>query len=159
MRFLRDKTKGGIYHEFLFLTVSSFGIFFGAKYLVQGAVDLASILKVPESFIAVTLISLGTSLPELSVSIVSARKGLGNIILGNIIGSCIANIGLVIGLSALIAPIPISMLELVSIIPFMLLMTVLCIIFIRSGWIIRMFEAVSFIVLYLGFIVWLVLQV
>jgi len=159
VRLFRDKTKEGIYREFLILIIGSLGIFLGARYLVQGAVDLASILRVPESFIAITLIALGTSLPELSVSIVSARKGLGNMILGNIIGSCVANIGLIMGLSALIMPIPISLIELASIIPFMLLMTVLCVVFIRSGWIIRMFEAFSFVILYLGFIVWLVLQV
>jgi len=119
----------------------------------------ASILGVPNSFVAITVIALGTSLPELSVAIISARKGLGNMILGNIIGSNIANIGLIVGVSALIAPIPISILELATIIPFMLLMTVLCIMFIRSGWIIRMFEAFSFIILYLGFIIWIILRV
>lgn len=157
-RFFGGKVEGKIRKEIILIAVSSVGIFIGAKYLVQGAVDMASHLGVPDSFIAITLIALGTSLPELSVSIISARKGLGNMILGNIIGSNIANIGLIIGVSALIAPIPISILELTAIIPFMLLMTILCVIFIRSGWIIRMFEAFSFIILYLGFIIWLILR-
>ena len=159
VRFFRNKLEFGIHHELILIAVSCVGIFLGAKYMVDGAVNMASILGVPNSFIAITLIALGTSLPELSVAVISARKGLGNMILGSIIGSNIANIGLVIGVSALIAPIPISILELAAILPFMLLMTVLCIVFIRSGWIIRMFEAFSFVILYLGFIVWIVLRV
>ena len=159
VRFISDRIGEGIQKELSLIIVSCVGIFLGAKYMVDGAVNTASILGVPNSFVAITLIALGTSLPELSVAIISARKGLGNMILGNIIGSNIANIGLIVGVSALIAPIPISILELATIIPFMLLMTVLCIMFIRSGWIIRMFEAFSFVILYLGFIVWIVLRV
>ncbi len=157
--FLRMRSGGGIHKEIILIAVSSVGIFLGAKYLVQSAVDMASLLGVPNSFIAITVIALGTSLPELSVALISARKELGNMILGNIIGSNIANIGLILGVSAIISPIPVSVFELTTTIPFMLLMTVLCVIFIRSGWIIRMFEAFGFIILYLGFIIWLVFRV
>jgi K+-dependent Na+/Ca+ exchanger-like protein len=153
------KLKVGILHEFIIVCLSIFAIFVGAKFLIESAIDLALLLSIPTSIVALLLISIGTSLPELAVGITSARKGFGNMILGNIIGSNIANIGLVLGLSAFLAPIPISSFTLNYIITFMLLITILCVIFIRSEWIIRMFEGLIFILLYFGFIIWTLFEV
>ncbi len=81
------------------------GIAVFSKLLVETSVELASALGVSESVIALSLVSLGTSLPELSVSLAAARKGEGDMLVGNIIGSNISNILLVTGLAAVIAPI------------------------------------------------------
>ena len=79
-------------------------VVFGAQWLVTGSTDLAKRLKVPNIFIGFTVVAFGTSLPELSVILFAATKGEVDLALGNIIGSNITNIGLVIGISALIAP-------------------------------------------------------
>ena len=76
----------------------------GGDLLVRGAVALARRLRVPSVFVAVTVVALGTSLPELMVSIQAAVAGYPNLILGNVVGSNIANVLLVGGLAAAVYP-------------------------------------------------------
>lgn len=83
-------------------------LLFGADFFVRGAVAIASRLKVPTLIIGLTIVALGTSLPELLVSIKAAINGNVGISLGNVLGSNIANILLVLGLSALIYPIAVK---------------------------------------------------
>ena len=77
---------------------------FGGKLTVDGAVTIASLLNVSESLIGLTVVAIGTSLPELITSIVAARKGSADLAIGNVIGSNIFNIFWILGLSALIKP-------------------------------------------------------
>lgn len=88
-----------------FLLMGLVGIAVGAEFLVRGAKVSASILGVPEAVIALSVIALGTSLPELSTSVIAGRKGHSEIVLGNIIGSNVFNILMIIGLTALAKPI------------------------------------------------------
>ncbi|MBL8998062.1 MAG: calcium/sodium antiporter [Gemmatimonadetes bacterium] len=76
----------------------------GADVLVRGAVTLARAARVPVAVIGLTVVSMGTSLPELTVTIAAALRGSDDIGLGNVVGSNIFNIGVVLGLSALIQP-------------------------------------------------------
>lgn len=76
----------------------------GADVLVRGAVTLARAARVPVAVIGLTVVSMGTSLPELTVTLSAALRGADDIGLGNVIGSNIFNIGAVLGLSALIRP-------------------------------------------------------
>lgn len=76
----------------------------GADRLVRGAVTLATAAKVSAAVIGLTIVSMGTSLPELTVSIAASLRGAADLSLGNVIGSNIFNIGAVLGLSALILP-------------------------------------------------------
>ena len=98
------------------VTVSSFKIivwfliggvalFFGSHFLVTGAVDLATIMGISERVIAVTMIAVGTSIPELAASVIAALKKEKAISLGNLIGSNIFNIASVLGITAIIQPI------------------------------------------------------
>tara|TARA_B110000285_G_scaffold215717_1_gene262342 strand:+ start:3904 stop:4854 length:951 start_codon:yes stop_codon:yes gene_type:complete len=98
------------------VTVSSFKIivwfliggvalFFGSKLLVTGAVELATIMGISERVIAVTMIAVGTSIPELAASVIAALKKEKAISLGNLIGSNIFNIASVLGITAIIQPI------------------------------------------------------
>ncbi|MCX8007184.1 MAG: calcium/sodium antiporter [Coriobacteriia bacterium] len=80
----------------------------GADWLVWGAQRIASDLGVPEAAIAVTLVAVGTSLPEIATSIVAAVRGHGDVAVGNAIGSNVFNIFGVLGLTAAIAPVPVS---------------------------------------------------
>lgn len=79
----------------------------GAVYLVDGSADFARFLKINPIIIGLVIVGFGTSMPELIVSLVSAVTGNNDLLLGNIIGSNIANIGLILGLSALIYPLAI----------------------------------------------------
>jgi len=76
----------------------------GADVLVRGAVTLARAARVPVAVIGLTVVAMGTSLPELTVSLSAALRGADDIGLGNVIGSNIFNIGVVLGVSALIRP-------------------------------------------------------
>ena len=80
-------------------------LFFGGDFLVRGAVSLAKTLNISPLIIAVTVVAFGTSLPEMIVSLDAALEGAPAIAIGNVIGSNIANILLVLGLPAIIAPI------------------------------------------------------
>ncbi|PIR89639.1 MAG: sodium:proton exchanger [Candidatus Harrisonbacteria bacterium CG10_big_fil_rev_8_21_14_0_10_40_38] len=84
------------------------GLIIGGKWIVDGAVTIARAFAVSESLIALTIIAIGTSLPELATSAVAAYKKKSNIAVGNIVGSNIFNIFFVLGISAVIRPIPFS---------------------------------------------------
>lgn len=77
----------------------------GADFLVEGASGIAKKFHIPEIIIGLTIVSIGTSMPELFVSITSAFNGYGDIAIGNVIGSNISNLLLILGLSAAISPI------------------------------------------------------
>lgn len=91
-----------------FLLGGGLAVWLGAEGMVKGAVKLAAYLGVPSLIIGLTVIALGTSAPELVVSIFAAARGHTQIALGNVIGSNIINIGLVLGISAFISPIQVS---------------------------------------------------
>ena len=79
-------------------------LYLGAEWFVGGASALALALRVPQLLIGLTVVAYGTSAPELVVGIQAARTGHGAVALGNVVGSNIANIGLILGVSALIKP-------------------------------------------------------
>ena len=83
-------------------------IIWGADVAVDAATEIALIIGLSERFIGLTIVALGTSLPELVTSVTAARKGSADIAIGNIVGSNIFNILFVVGLSALIIPVPFS---------------------------------------------------
>ncbi|MBO5643890.1 MAG: calcium/sodium antiporter [Lentisphaeria bacterium] len=80
-------------------------LIFGAKYFVSGAVCAARLLSIPEAVIALTIVAIGTSLPELAASLIATKRGETDIAVGNIIGSNIWNILCIMGVSPLIRPI------------------------------------------------------
>lgn len=100
--------EGQWWKIFLFLFLGGMALWQGSELLVQGAVDIAAKLGIPESIIAVSMVAIGTSVPELAASIIAALKKEKAISLGNLIGSNIFNIGSVLGITALIQPIQIE---------------------------------------------------
>lgn len=80
------------------------GLVFGGRFFVNSATEIAKALGVSDKFIAITIMAAGTSMPELATCIVAALKGRGQLALGNILGSNISNILLILGLSSLITP-------------------------------------------------------
>ncbi len=85
-----------------FLILGSIGLYFGSEWLIDGAKNLAKRLKISDLVIGLTIVSIGTSFPELVIGLISAWEGYNDFILGNVLGSNIANIGLALGLPALL---------------------------------------------------------
>ena len=80
----------------------------GADWFVEGSASIAKRLGIPQLIIGLTIVAMGTSLPELVTSIVAARKGQNDIAMGNVIGSNLFNIFLILGVSSVITPIPVQ---------------------------------------------------
>lgn len=93
---------------FAWLALGAVALYFGSLWLVNGAKELATSIGVSDAVIAVTVIAIGTSVPELAASVIAAAKQEKAISLGNLIGSNIFNIGSVLGLTAIIKEIPIT---------------------------------------------------
>jgi len=92
----------------LWLFIGATALYFGSEWLVKGATEIALILDVSEAVIGVTMIAIGTSVPELAASVIAAVKKEKAISLGNLIGSNIFNIGSVLGVTSIIKTIPVT---------------------------------------------------
>lgn len=108
-----------IHPNFIFLA-GLIIIILGAELLLRGASRLATILGVPPIVIGLTIVSVGTSAPELAVGITAVREGRGILALGNIAGTNIFNIMFILGLSAVIRPLPIRLLSIRLDVPVMI---------------------------------------
>ncbi len=97
----------------------------GADWFVEGASKLAEKFGIPQIVIGLTIVAMGTSLPEAAVSIASAAKGSADIAIGNVLGSNILNVLLILGITALICEIPVKAQTVRYEIPFVIAMTVL----------------------------------
>lgn len=98
----------------LYVVLGIAALVFGGNLFVDNAVKIAHSAGLSEKFIAVTILACGTSLPELATSVVAAAKGRGQMALGNVLGSNVANILLVLGGSSLISPLNLSNVNLVD---------------------------------------------
>jgi cation:H+ antiporter len=103
-----DSSSLSVGSTLLFLFIGALGLYFGSEFLIEGSVNLASAYGVSERVIGITVISVGTSIPELAASIIAAIKKERAISLGNLIGSNIFNILAVLGVTSMITPIRVS---------------------------------------------------
>ena len=92
----------------LFLGLGLAGLIVGSNFFVEGASAVAASLGVSQAVIGLTIVAIGTSLPELATSVVAARKGNSGIAIGNVIGSNVFNILFILGLTGLISPMQIA---------------------------------------------------
>jgi len=90
------------------VVLGSGSLFLGARFLVDGASALAAIAGIPDRIIGLTVVAVGTSLPELAASLVAARRKQADVAVANIIGSNIFNLLAIFGVTALVRPIPVS---------------------------------------------------
>ncbi len=127
-------------------------IYFGASFLVDNGIIIASMLKIPQMIISLTAIALGTSLPELVTSVSALFKGHRNLSLGNILGANILNISMVLGISSVVTPLKINAMTLHLHIPFALLMMLTLIIPTIFSWRIRRGHAFVLLALYCFYI-------
>ncbi|WP_421897336.1 calcium/sodium antiporter [Marinoscillum sp.] len=89
-----------------YIVIGSLALFLGGKWVVDGAFEIALFFGLSETFIGLTVVAVGTSLPELVTSAVAARKGQSDMAVGNVVGSNIFNILWILGLSSVIRPLP-----------------------------------------------------
>ncbi|MCF8142361.1 MAG: calcium/sodium antiporter [Deltaproteobacteria bacterium] len=140
-----------MFQSFLFLSGGIFGLYLGAEGLVRGSVALALQLGLSRLVIGLTVVAFGTSTPELVVSVKAALDGLYGISLGNVAGSNICNIALILGISAVIQPLRIDAQVVRLQIPIMILISILLTVLLLDGRIGR-FEGAC---LFLGILVYM----
>ncbi len=126
-------------------------IIVGSKLVVDSATDLSQILGVGQSFIGLTIVALGTSLPEMATSIVAAFKKEADIAVGNMVGSNIFNVFFVLGVTAIISPISFDT-ALAQEIVLMMFVFVLFFIFALNGNRINRYEGASLLAMYIFFL-------
>lgn len=95
-----------VWKSILYIISGLAGLTFGGRWIVNGAVEVATSLGMSESVIGLTIVAIGTSLPELATSVVAAKRGNADIAIGNVVGSNIFNVFWILGASATIAPLP-----------------------------------------------------
>jgi cation:H+ antiporter len=88
------------------LTIGFFGLLFGGRWIVDSVVILGDYLAIPRAIMGLTVVAVGTSLPELATSVMAARRGDVEIAVGNVVGSNIFNVFFILGVSAVIRPLP-----------------------------------------------------
>lgn len=134
-------------------------LYLGAEWLVEGSVALARMWGISELVIGLTIVSAGTSMPEVATSVMAAIRGERDIAVGNVIGSNIFNILFVLGLSGLVAPrgVPVSGQALAADIPIMIAVAFACFPIFFRGFIGR-WEGVVFLAYYVAYVVYLILH-
>ena len=129
----------------LFIVIGIVLVLWGADRLTDGAVAVAEKMKMPQIVIGLTIVAMGTSMPEFYVSLISALKGTSDLAVGNIVGSNIFNTLLIVGVSALVAPMSIMKTTVRKDIPFALVASALLLIMCLDGDISRIDAAILFV--------------
>jgi len=130
----------------------------GARLLVDGAISVAEFAGISETVIGLTVVAIGRSMPELVTAVIAVRKGQGDVAIGNVIGSNLFNVMGIVGVTALIHPVTVPV-EIATFDIWVLLgASVLLIGFARTGWTISRLEGGAFLVAYLGYFGFLLMQ-
>ncbi len=127
----------------------------GARLLVDGAVRLAEAAGISETVVGLTVVAVGTSLPELVTSVTAALRRQSDVALGNVVGSNIYNILGILGVTALVTPIPVPPAIAAVDIWVMLAATLLAIVFLLTGWRLNRVEGGVLLAGYAGYTAWL----
>ncbi len=128
------------------------GVVFGADLLVDGGVEMAKTFGIADEVIGLTVLAIGTSLPELAASVVAAMRGHTDVALGNVVGSNLFNILAVVGAVALVMPLEVPQQLLDFDLWLMLGVTVLMLPYLIGGWRLGRSVAVSFLVGYAAYV-------
>ena len=150
--------------DYLLLVVGLGVLLLAANYLVDSSVAIAQSAKISNFIIGLTIVGIGTSAPELFVSISSALSNSGDIAMGNVIGSNIANIFLILGVTAAICPFPIERLQRYRDIPFLIVATILVMllandaIFPGNKNMLSTIDGILLLVIFVGYMCWVIVQ-
>jgi cation:H+ antiporter len=133
------------------------GLVFGGKWIVDGAIKIAEGFNVSQSLIGLTVVAIGTSLPELATSAVAAYKKQSDIAIGNVVGSNIFNIFWILGFSSVINPLPFSKDSAIDVIMTIVASLILFIImFIGKKHTVERWQGVIMILIYIGYVAYLI---
>jgi len=142
--------------DLLKFSIGAIGVVTSAKYgIIPSGLNIAHFLKVPEVVIGLSMVSVGTSLPELFTALVAASKKMGDIAAGTVIGSNIVNILWVLGTSSLINPLAVDNQTLLVTMPVMLALTIIMLIFAKSGFRLVRREGAILFLIYVAYLVYL----
>jgi len=143
----------------VFIVLGLAGLVFGGQAFVDHTVSIAEKFHVSEAFISITLMAVGTSLPELATCIVAAMKGQNQLALGNVIGSNIFNISLILGSSAVISPFEIQTISTVDMVVVIVAVVLLWLAaFTFKKRMLDRVEGAIFLLCYIGYIVYLTMN-
>ncbi len=126
----------------------------GADIFVDGAVDIARRFKIPEMVIGLTIVAMGTSAPEAAVSIAAALKGSADITIGNVLGSNILNILIILGVTSLVAVLPVEKSTVFIDMPFVIITSVILLLTANGGTVVW-WEGAIFLLLLAGYMFYL----
>jgi len=142
----------------LFIIFGLSGLILGGKWIVDGAIKIAELFGVSQSLIGLTVVAVGTSLPELATSAIAAYKKQTDIAIGNVVGSNIFNIFWILGFSSLIRPLPFSVNSDLDIFMTILANVILfSVMFIGKKQTIQRWQGGVMVLIYIGYVVFLVL--
>lgn len=141
----------------LFVIGGAVAIIFGGDFVVDSAAEIARAFNMSELLVGLTIIAVGTSLPELVTSMVAAKKGEVDIAVGNAVGSCIFNIVLILGLSGMISPIGIQQLAYIDLI-IMTVAIVLTFVFSFKSKKINRWQGLILVAIYIGYLTYIILR-
>jgi cation:H+ antiporter len=133
------------------------GIILGGDMVVDSASNIAKMLGMSENLIGLTIVAIGTSLPEFVTSIIAVLKGENEIAIGNVIGSNIFNILLILGVSSVISPIVVSFISVIDVV-FMISITILLYVFVVKNKVLNRCQGITFIFLYIGYIFYTIIR-
>lgn len=153
-----EQPSGRLITHILGITLGLILIIFGSQWLINSAVALAKAWGVSEAFIGLTIVAVGTSLPEIATTVMACLKGERDLAVGNVIGSCTFNILAVLGLSAMLSPSGITVSqEVLSIdLPILFLVSVGCLPLLFTNHILSRSEGVLFVGYYSLYTVYLI---
>lgn len=152
-----DVVKEHILKTIILGLIGLAGIAYGGNLVIESARDIALSLGMSENLVGLTVVALGTSLPEYVTSIVACKKDEMDIAIGNILGSNIFNILLVLGLASLLAPISVSIVTLIDAL-FMFITMILFIIFTFKKRTVNKFTGIMFIMTYVAYICYTIIR-
>jgi len=142
---------------YLLLLTGILLLFVSGKYLVESSVAISRLLRIHRMIIGLTVVAFGTSAPELLVSLKAAISGFPEIAMGNVVGSNISNILLVLAITAIIFPIPVPSTSVKRDWPIMMFVSLLLFVFTLNGWLTRL-EGMVFVLLLLVYIGYAVIR-
>lgn len=152
-----DEKKKPWWLNLIFIVVGLAGIIFGGDFVVDSASEIATTLGMSKMLVGLTIVAIGTSLPELVTSMVAAKKGENDIAIGNAIGSCLFNIVLILGSASMICPVGLELVQLVDVIV-MIISVVLVFLFAFKSYQIKKWQGILFIVIYIVYFVYIIVR-
>ncbi len=147
-----------LFKQIIFIIVGLVLLVLGSDWLVNGAVMLAKYFGISELIIGLTIISIGTSLPELATVIIGSLRGEEDLVVGNVVGSNLFNILLVLGFTSLVAPLEVSQQAISVDMPIMIAVAMLCLPILFTDYLIERWEGGLFLGYYVAYTLYLFLN-